>query len=181
MSQVFPLCRGELFSVGLFFFQCQPFSFRKESRDGAFAGMSEWRIAQIVRQTCCGNNGADFGQIRVLQFGAAGKDGFGYVIAQRTAYAGNFQAMCQPVVYEYAAGQREHLCLVLQSPERCGEDEAVVIPLKFRTVLVTLFMKLFQAESFGGYEGIPVHHVLTFLLFNCKCMTICFKIRNFAR
>lgn len=81
----------------------------------------------------------------------------------------------------YAAGQREHLRLVLQSPERCGEDEAVVIPLKFRTVLVTLFMKLFQAESFGGYEGIPVHHVLTFLLFNCKCMTICFKIRNFAR
>ena len=75
--------------------------------------MPERRIAQIVSQARGGNNGTDFRQIRVLQFGAAGKDGFGYVIAQRTTYTGNFQTVCQAVVHEYAAGQGEHLCLVL--------------------------------------------------------------------
>ena len=87
------LCRGELFSVGLFFFQCQPFSLRKDFI------ISEYQIYEETFRFVRDYEGEVPGA-GVLQFGAAGKDGFGYVIAQRTTYAGNFQAMCQPVVYE---------------------------------------------------------------------------------
>ena len=104
-----------------------------------------------------GNDRADFRQVGALQVGTALKDGFGYIVAQRTAHTGYLQTMCQPVVDKYASGQGEHLRFVLQSPERGGEDKAVVIPLKFGTVLVAFFVKFFQAESLGRYEGIPVH------------------------
>ena len=157
VCQVFPLRRGQLFSVGLFFFQCHALSFRKEGGDGAFAGVAEGWISQIMGEAGGGNDRADFRQVGALQVGTALKDGFGYIIAQRTAHTGYLQTMCQPVVDKYASGQGEHLRFVLQSPERGGEDKAVVIPLKFGTVLVSFFVKFFQAESLGRYEGIPVH------------------------
>ena len=149
--------RGQLFSVGLFFFQCHALSFRKEGGDSAFAGVAEGWISQIMGEAGGGNDRADFRQVGALQVGTALKDGFGYIIAQRTAHTGYLQTMCQPVVDKYASGQGEHLRFVLQSPERGGEDKAVVIPLKFGTVLVAFFVKFFQAESLGRYEGIPVH------------------------
>ncbi|EEC52503.1 hypothetical protein BACEGG_03483 [Bacteroides eggerthii DSM 20697] len=119
--------------------------------------MAEGWISQVMGEAGGGNDRADFRQVGALQVGTALKDGFGYIIAQRTAHTGYLQTMCQPVVDKYASGQGEHLRFVLQSPERGGEDKAVVIPLKFGTVLVAFFVKFFQAESLGRYEGIPVH------------------------
>ena len=89
----------------------------------------------------------------------------GYGISERPSYARHFQAVGQPVVYEDAARQGENLRLVLQSAEGGGEDKAVVIPLKLRTVLVSLLMKLFQSEAFGGYKCVPIHPVL---VISCK-------------
>ena len=65
--------------------------------------------------------------------------------------------MRQAVVYEDTTRQGKNLCFVLQAAEGGGEDETVIIPLKFRTVFVTLLVKLFQPETFGRYEGIPIH------------------------
>ena len=48
------------------------------------------------------------------------------------------------------------MCFVLQAAEGGGEDETVIIPLKFRTVFVTLLVKLFKPEAFGRYEGVPI-------------------------
>ena len=58
----------------------------------------------------------------------------------------HFQAMCQPVVHENTARQREHLRLVLKPPEGAREYQPVVVALKFRPRVPTLVMKLLQTE-----------------------------------
>ena len=65
--------------------------------------------------------------------------------------------MRQPVVHENTARQREHLRLVLQPAERSREDETVIVPLEFRTVLLALCVQGLQTETFVGDELFPVH------------------------
>ena len=57
--------------------------------------------------------------------------------------------MCQTVVHEYAARKREYLRFVLQTAERGGEDQAVVVSLKIGTFMFA-FMIFFHAEAFAG-------------------------------
>lgn len=112
--------------------------------------MTERRIAQVVCQTGRRYDGPRFGQMTVGQFGMFLYQGARHVVAERTSHAGNFQAVGQSVVYEYAAGERKHLCFVLQPPERCGEDKAVVIALEFRAVILAYLMIFLQSEAFVG-------------------------------
>ena len=75
VRQVFPLLRREVRP------QIHTFAFGKVSGDGPFARMPEGRIAQIVGKAGGRDNRTDFGQVGVLQLRAAGKDGFGHVVA----------------------------------------------------------------------------------------------------
>jgi hypothetical protein len=55
--------------------------------------------------------------------------------------------MCQSVVNKNTARKGKNLGFVLKPSERGGEDKAVIVPLKLRTVFLTLFVKLFHAET----------------------------------
>ena len=84
--------------------------------------MSEGWVAHVVCQTSRAYDGANFFEQRVGQFGMALNQGASHIVAQRHAHRGHFKAMGKAVVHEYAARQREHLRLVLQSSERSRED-----------------------------------------------------------
>ena len=71
-----------------------------------------------------------------------------YVVAKRHPHRCHLQRVCEPVVYEDASWQGEHLCLVLQPSERCGEYQPVVVSLELRAVVVPESMSLFLAEPF---------------------------------
>ena len=53
--------------------------------------------------------------------------------------------------------KREHLSLVLQSSERCGVNQSVAITLEFRAVVVSKGVTIFLSETLVGYELLPVH------------------------
>lgn len=57
--------------------------------------------------------------------------------------------MCQTVVHEDTARQGEYLRLVLQTAERGGKDQAVVVPLKIGAFMFT-FVIFLHAEAFAG-------------------------------
>jgi hypothetical protein len=82
----------------------------------------------------------------------------GHVVAEGKAHAGHFETVGEAVVYEDAARQGKHLGLVLHAPERGGEDEAVVIALEFRAVVVAFRVSVFLSEAFVGYKLLPVHN-----------------------
>lgn len=71
------------------------------------------------------------------------------IVAQRAAYTRYFQTVSEPVVDKNAAWKREDLRLVLQSPEWCRENQAIVIPLKFRTI-IALLSAAFQSQPFAA-------------------------------
>ena len=89
-------------------------TFSKERLDGLFARMSKGRIAQVVGQTSGGYNLSNLFKQRATQFRTAlVDDALRHIVTQRHAYACHLQRVCQSVVYEDAARQREYLCLVL--------------------------------------------------------------------
>ena len=57
--------------------------------------------------------------------------------------------MCEPVVDEDAPWQREDLSLVLETTKWCGENQAVVVALKLRPVVHTMWLSLLS-EPFVG-------------------------------
>ena len=111
--------------------------------------MAEGRIAQVVCQAGGGNDGANLGHIRRSQLRMAADQQACHIVAQRTAHARHLQAVRQPVVHKDAARQGKHLRLVLQAAEGGGEDQAVVVALKFRTVLGVVAVILLQAQALG--------------------------------
>ena len=109
--------------------------------------MTEGRIAQVVCQTGCAHDGSYLFEERILQFRTLLDDAAGDVVAQRHAHARYFQAVGEAVVYEDAARQREYLRLVLQPAECRREDEAVVIALEFRAIVVAFGMLMLLSEA----------------------------------
>src|SRR3954469_5312455 len=79
-----------------------------------FAGVTEWRMADIVRQA------QSFGEVFVETQRA--RDG--------AADLRDFQAMCQPDAEMVAIGREEDLGLVPQAAEADRVDDAVAVALK---------------------------------------------------
>jgi hypothetical protein len=71
-----------------------------------------------------------------------------HIIAQRHAYRGNFETVGEAVMHEHTARKREYLGLVLQTTERCREDESVVITLKLGPVVMSLSMLMLLSKTF---------------------------------
>ena len=92
-----------MLTVRLFLFQTQPFPFGEKGGNGLLAWMAEGRIAQIVCQASGSNDRADLRQERILKFRLTFQKRFGYIIAEWTADAGDFKAVCKPVVHKNAA------------------------------------------------------------------------------
>ena len=65
--------------------------------------------------------------------------------------------MGKTVVHKDASGKGEHLGFILQTAEGCGEDEAVVVALKLRTVVAVLLLG-FEAETLAAQKLYPIHH-----------------------
>ena len=59
--------------------------------------------------------------------------------------------MGQPIVDKYRARQRKDLSLVLQPPERGGENHPVIVALKIRAYLTAVEREFLQTESCLGY------------------------------
>ena len=111
--------------------------------------MTEGRISQVVGQAGSTNDAAKFREMGLAQLWMALKQQARDIVAQRTPHAGNLQAMGQAIVDEDAARKGKHLRLVLQTPEGSGEDQAVVVALKFRAV-VALLPAAFKAQTFAA-------------------------------
>ena len=80
-----------------------------------------------------------------------------HIVAQGHAHTGHLERVGEAVVDEDAAGQREHLSLVLQPAERSRENQSVVVALELRPVVVALGVAMFLSEPLVGNELKPVH------------------------
>ena len=123
--------------------------------------MTEGRVAQIVCQTGCRNDGSNLSEQGVGEFGVASDELVRHVVAQGTAYAGHLERVGEAVVHEDTSRKWEHLRLVLQPAEGSREDEPVVIALEFASVVVTLGVSFLLSEPFVGYQLLPVHKYKT--------------------
>ena len=108
--------------------------------------MSERRVAHVVSQTGGRNNGASLLEQCVLQVGVSLRELSNDIVAQRHTHTGHLQRVREAVVYEDAAGQRKHLCLVLQSAEGSRENQAVVVAFELRPVVMSLGMPILLPE-----------------------------------
>ena len=153
VGQVGPLAVGEPVA------EVASGTFAEEGADGAFAAVAEWGIAEVVGEACGGHDVAEV--VEVLDGHTLGEvpfaQGHGDIVGHRLAHAGNFHAVREPVVDEYAARQGEDLGLVLQPAERCRKYQTVVVAFELRAVVVPLNVSLFLTEPFVGYELFPVH------------------------
>ena len=68
--------------------------------------------------------------------------------------------MGESVVDEDTAREGEYLCLVLQASEWSRENEAVVVALELRPVIMPLGMFMLLSEPLVGYQLLPIHHNL---------------------
>ena len=154
MGEVFPLVVVE----GKCFFQSQSVSFREIGGNGFFTRVSERGISQVVCQTCCRNDRTDPVELVdpcfvFIFFG----EGCRYVVSQRPAYAWDFEAVRESVVYEYTTGQRKNLCFILQPTERRREDQTVVVALEVGAGMLMCVMVTFQSEAFRRQQSFPTH------------------------
>ena len=127
-------------------------SFGEVGLDGFLATVAEGRVAHVVGQTGRRDDGAYLLEERAGEFGMAVAEDAPHVVAERHAHAGHLQGMGEAVVNEDAARQGEHLCLVLQPAEGSREDEAVVVALELRSVVVALGVAILLPESLVGNE-----------------------------
>ena len=68
--------------------------------------------------------------------------------------------MSQTVVHKDATRKRENLRFVLQKTEGSGENQAVIIALEFRSVIMALGVAMLLSETLIRYQLLPVHHIL---------------------
>ena len=135
-------------------------TFAKVSLYSLLARMTKRRIAHIMSQTRRAYDSANLLEQGAAEFGMPLLQYARHIVAERHAHTCHLKRVCQSVVYEDAARQRKHLSLVLHPSERSREDKAVVVALKFGTVVVSLGMSHFLPQAFVGYELLPVHSVL---------------------
>lgn len=140
-------------------FEISPLALGEERLNGLLAGVSERRVAHVVRQACRAYYGADLREQRVGQLGPCLHNAVSHVVAERHAHACHLQTVSEAVMYENAARQREHLSLVLHAAERRREYQPVVVALKLRAVVVPYGVARLLSESFVRYKLFPVHHL----------------------
>lgn len=152
MRDIGPLGFSELFALHTdVSLQVAPLSLGEIAADGPLTTVAEGRVAHVVGQTGGRNDGANGGDVGLAEFGMARKEMAHHIDAQRATNARHLQAVCQSVMNENAARQREHLGLVLHPSEGRREDEAVEIALKFGALFGRITMGVFFAEALVGY------------------------------
>ena len=120
--------------------------------DGILAGMTERRIADIVRQAGSGNDCPEIARLDVAQT-MAGDDLAADDGAQRAADATGLETVRQAGADIVAFRQRKDLRLVLHAPEGGGEDDAVVILLERRALRRA--RRLAGAQALGRQQLFP--------------------------
>ena len=131
------------------------------SVDGPLAGVTKGGIAHIVRQTGCGDDGADVGEVEgQLRFLSLNSSADG--IAERATDAGDLERVGEAVVDKDLPGEGEDLRLILQPAEGGTEDQPIVVPLVVGSTGL-LGRRLLLAEALTRHESRPVH-LLSFLL-----------------
>ena len=114
--------------------------------DGFLAGVTERRVAHIMRQACRRHNTAYLlkGRTRVGVFLPQTPCHFA---AQRTPDGTHLQRMSKPVVHEDTPRQRKYLRLVLKPAKRRRENQTVIVALKLRTHVLFVRMVLLKTQS----------------------------------
>lgn len=137
-------------------------TFTEKCRHRFLAAMAERRIAKIMRQTCRRHNIAYMVEMfRTCCFAAVTAtklDGHG--IGHRLAYASNLHRMGQTVVHKDTPGQRKHLGLVLQAPERRRKDKTVVVAAEIRArAALARVVVILQTEALVIDKPLPTHYI----------------------
>lgn len=120
--------------------------------------MAEGRIAEVVAEACSRHNVADVGEfVAQRRVGIFIREADGNLVAERATHARHLEAMGEAVVDKDAPRKRKHLGLVLQSAERGGEYQTVVIALKIRARVMALIMEFLHAEASVADQFFPIH------------------------
>lgn len=114
--------------------------------------MSERRVTHIVGQSRRLHYRSYLLEERAAELRMAFHQQTGHIIAERFAQRRHLKGMGQAVMYEDRARQREHLRLVLQTPEGRGIDQTVAVAFELRAVVVTLRMPVLLTKAFVRYE-----------------------------
>jgi hypothetical protein len=136
----------------------------KKGANGLLPAVPERRVANVVRQGSRRHNGAKIVEaiaVRLHQMRMLFKDfGPGHP-PQAAAHHGNLQAVGKAGVHEIGLGKRDHLGLVLQTPEIGRKYDPVVIYLKAQAGRVLLPAQAFVRIPLSpeGQQALPLHHI----------------------
>ena len=112
--------------------------------------MAEWWVAQVMSQTGRAHYRANLLEVAVAKVRMALQQALRHIVTQTAAHTRHFHAVGEAVVDEYATWKRENLSLVLQTAERRGENQSVVVALELSPVVRKLVVEFFLSEAFGG-------------------------------
>ena len=132
-------------------------AFVEETGYGAFAGVPEGWVAQIVGEAGATDDRPQGVHRFGVECGVAAQQFAGGIGAKGTAYAGYFERVGETVVDKNTAGQGEYLGLVLHPTKGGREDEAVVVALKFSATFGHLVDREGLSEPFSGHQLLPIH------------------------
>ena len=151
VHQILPLlgCESVLSLLAHVILQESSLSLTEVSTYGTLATMSEGRVAHVVCQTGSTHYGTQFGEMSGCQMGMTLQQESAHVVAQTAAHAAYLQTVCESVMHKDASWQGEHLRLVLQTSEGSREDQAVIIALKFRAVVLAVWLSLLSQTFIG--------------------------------
>ena len=127
----------------------------KPMPDRVLARVSEWRIAQIVRES---GGRDDLPELRaVLRESVPSGDQCAHPPAQRAPHARDLQRVREPRPHVVVVGQRKDLRLVLEPTERRGKSQPVRVAPKLRPRGIVRARLAGAAEPLRAEKLIPVH------------------------
>ena len=121
--------------------------------NGVFAGVPERWVANVMGQASRLHHHAQVAWVAPVGQGAA--QGLAHAHTKGAAHAADFQGVSQAGMDMVVARYRVHLGLAAQSTERAGENDAVMVFVKWAAAQFFRAVQGFS-KSFAGKQGGPI-------------------------
>ena len=160
VSQVMPLRRRQTIARlrTNIVLQKQTITLAEISANSILATVTKRRITQIMSKASSTHNTAKFREMRIIKFGTMTQNEPTDVVTQTATHTAHLKTVRQTIVNKDASRQRKHLSLVLQTAERRRKDKAIVVTLKFSTVVIAL-LNVLLTKPLAGKQRFPLHHL----------------------
>ena len=151
---------------------------REKRLDGLLSGMSEGRVAHIVRQPRCLHNGAYLLEKRIAQLRMLVRQSPCHIVTEALAQRRYLDGVSETIVHEDTSRKGKYLRLVLKAAEGSRIDQTVAVTFEFRAVVVTESVPVFLPKAFIADELLPVHNYILLRFSQSYAYFVAFRLFN---